>query len=395
MTVNRPNPQNQRSLSESLRGFRIASGHLADGLNEVEQLPSHLMLADVAPGSKTAVDYQALGVTAVDLRRGLQAIGAHLDLVEAPSSERDALAMLSTPFDLGLPVDRPKPVSLAAAIPLLRTKLDALVDFVARIDRIWLQNLSRLDAANKTLNRLDTEVAGLGIVEPLLGRTRQRVEGLKELLMTDPLAAESDTGAEIDRLVAEAARHVSSARSGRDNLDSDLAETEVLLASLRVLRNRAQAALDESQAKIVDPPNLVVVPTALVLDGSGGLGEQLDEVNEAMGRPHASSQPDWAVQRSRLDRWLQTARNLESQLAEAVDRNSVGLDRRHELRGAFGAFEAKMAALGRAEDPLLMDIVDEVWNELYTAPTDLVRAAGGLARLAESLRSTTESDRQP
>lgn len=394
MTRNRPNPQNQRSLLESIAGFRAATSHLLDGLNELEQLPSHLMLADVEPGTRTATDYLAVGVKATDLRRALGSVSAQLDLVDAltQGSERDRLRALSAPFDLGLRASAAQPVSLAAAVALIRTRLDALVDFVARIDQVWLQNLSRLDAANKTLNRLDAEVASLGIVEPLLGRTRQRVEHLKDLLMTDPLAAEADVGAEIDRLVADAARHVSMARLGRDNLDSDLADTEVLLANLRVLRSRAHAALDESRAKLVDVPNPVVVPAASVLDGQGGLAEQLDDVNEAMGRPQASSQPDWAVQRSRLDNWLRTAKKLEAQLTDAVERNGAGLARRHELRGAFGAFEAKMAALGRAEDPQLMDTVDEVWNELYTAPTHLDRAADGLARLANALRSTPAAD---
>ncbi len=384
-------------MPESLRGFRAAIGHLFDGLTELEESPSYLMLADLAPGTETAVGYRALGVTLADLRRAMDAITSQLDRVEmlAASSEREALRALSSPFDLGLSsggsAASARQVVLASAIGVVRTKLDAVADFVARIDRIWLANLSRLEAAGATLDRLDGEVANLGIVEPLLGRTRDRVDRLKDLLMSDPLAAEANIGAEIDRLVSDAARHVSAARAGRDNLDSDLAQTEVLLANLRVLRNRAEAALKESQAKIVGPANLVMVPTAAVLDGPGGLADQLDEVNAAMGRSHASSQPDWAVQRSRLDRWLGTARRLESQLLDAVDRNNAPMSRREELRGAFGAFEAKMAALGRAEDLQLTELVDEVWNELYTAPTDLDRAAEGLSNLAEELRSSPDS----
>lgn len=380
----------QISVAESAGRLREAAYHLIDGLNELEQSPSHIMLADVQPGTHTAVEYQALGVTAGGVRRALDTIVNQLDLVEslAATSSRDALEAFTTRFQLPLDA-KARTVSLPEAITATRTRLDVLADFVARIDRTWLQNLSRLDAATETLNRLDDEVSALGIVEPLLARTRQRVGELKAVLMNDPLSVSADNEVEIDRLVADAAGHVAQARAGHENLGSDLAQTEVLLAGLRVLRNRAQAALEESAAKITSPANPVMVPAASVLDGPGGLAEQLDEVLRAMEKPQASSQPTWAVQRNQLDRWLSTARRLERQLSEAVDRNTAGLDRREELRGAFGAFEAKMAALGRAEDPELTEIVDRVWNELYTAPSDLDIASEALADLAGALRSTT------
>ena len=51
------------------------------------------------------------------------------------------------------------------------------------------------------------------------------------------------------------------------------------------------------------------------------------------------------------------------------------LGRRDELRGLLGAYQAKAARLGAAEDPGLAERYDRARGLLWTAPCDLTAAA--------------------
>ena len=51
------------------------------------------------------------------------------------------------------------------------------------------------------------------------------------------------------------------------------------------------------------------------------------------------------------------------------------MSRREELRGLLGAYQAKAARLGAAEDPGLIERYDRARGLLWTAPCDLAAAA--------------------
>ncbi len=51
------------------------------------------------------------------------------------------------------------------------------------------------------------------------------------------------------------------------------------------------------------------------------------------------------------------------------------MSRRDELRGLLGAYQAKAARLGAAEDPGLTERYDRARGLLWTAPCDLAAAA--------------------
>ena len=55
------------------------------------------------------------------------------------------------------------------------------------------------------------------------------------------------------------------------------------------------------------------------------------------------------------------------------------LSQRDELRGLLGAYQAKAARLGAAEDPGLTECYDRAHGLLWTAPCDLAAAAGAVA----------------
>lgn len=275
----------------------------------------------------------------------------------------------------------PERAAIGELLHRVRQGYDELRPVVSEIESLWQTVLPRIDAARTTLARLTAEVEALGVPEPLIARAQALADDLADRLVTDPLAVVEGDGDRLDEGVAAAAKQVSSVLTSHASLDEDLAGTEEQLARLRLLRNRAAAAGDRARAKIADPDGLIRVPSSSVLDGPRGLGERLDDLL-ATGSGAA-----WNQRRSLLDQWLDTAGQLERQLQRALDANQAPLAARDELRGRLTAYQAKISAVGRAEDLALTDLVDEARQELYTAPTDLVTAATTIDELAGRLRS--------
>ena len=81
-------------------------------------------------------------------------------------------------------------------------------------------------------------------------------------------------------------------------------------------------------------------------------------------------------------------RHLAAAAAETdISERSVAtaLGRRDELRGLLGAYKAKAARLGVAEDPGLTERYDQAHGLLWTAPCDLAAAATGVTGYQQAI----------
>ena len=379
----------------ALEHYEAALASLRTAVTEVEASPSYLMLTDADLAGETARRYGAAARQADEL---WDLLGAASSLL---GSARNHLAANGANGEAGRELRRlleerwysvttrsgrgssggTTSYSANGLLTEIRRRYDAVRAAVADIDHLWVSILPRVDAARDTLIRLQAEVDELGVPEPLVGRARALADDLAERLVADPASVHPQDGANLDLQVADAARQVAAMRTGHDNLDADLGSTEALLASLRVLRARAEASRAEAVAKIVDPEHLVRVPGAAVLDGPNGLAAQLDRLFEQ------AAGDDWSRQRNLLDTWLASAGKLERQLIRATEVNRVPVEARNELRGRLRAYGAKMAAAGRAEDLDLVEVADRARTLLYNAPTDLEAAEAAIADLAARLRA--------
>jgi chromosome segregation ATPase len=370
---------------EAVVGFRTA-------VADLEGSPSFVMLAGGSLGPETA---RAIGAT-VDHAQGLwplvHAMAAVLDEIRTATGVGDGVAgrlvdkaalerLLAQPWlpDPARP-DGP-PLPLAELAKRFRERFDDVRTRVSEIDQLWLSVLPRVDAARGSLARLRSDAEQLGVTEPLIGRAEQLRVDLEARLVSDPLSVSAQDGTELDALVAEASKQIASLRAGLERLDDDLASTEVLLSELRALRARAEAAATEATAKVASPNGLIRVPSVEVLDGAGGLASRLDDVFAQLDdlRPNQ--------RRALVDGWLAMANRLRQQLARAEEANGAPLRQRGELRGRLTAYQAKMSALGRAEDLEATAVADRARTQLYTAPTDLGEAAATIDQLARMLRS--------
>ncbi len=374
-----------------LERHEAALAGLRAGLVDLEASPSYLMLVGDEVGPETMGKVGSATDGAAELWPLINAADSALTHVRHYVSENGSkgrhkaeLVRLLSERWITLPPDVASPagpLTVAEVLQAFRSRYDDIQKWVGEINELWLSVLPRIDAARKTLTRLEAEVDALGVPEPLIGRARALATDLEARLVTDPLGVVPGDGPQLDAQVSAAADQVASLRSGHDNLDEDLQATEQLLASLRLIRAQAEAAASESRAKVLEPEGLIRVPAPAVLDGPNGLAERLDALYEAGGTT------TWAQRRSLLDAWLKTARKLEQQLlrAEAVNRKPLVV--REELRGRLRAYQAKMTAVGRAEDLDLSAVVDEARAQLFTAPTSLELATKALEELARRLRS--------
>lgn len=387
-------------IDETLQRYSLAEGRIGSNLHELENHSTYQILkTDTLRGSTGARIGPALlgadelwslfGLFRDGLNNARTVRGASKRLSGAEREQlRELLTRPSivvrtsqTPLEERDLLDdghNETKMSFEQILARMRSLYVPLRDGVAKVDDVLRDILPRLDATHETLTRAEAEASALGVTEPDLRIARERLDEVRRLSIDDPLALGRDAGAELDRLATSAAQRVAQLRQGHDRLQSDLASMVGLIAEIRTLRARAAAAWTEVQAKIAAPTGLVRVPGPLAIDGPRGLAERATAISTGP----ASS---WQAQRNALDSWLDSTRRLRDQLVRAEQANRAALNRRDELRGLLTAYEAKMTRRGRSGDQLLADIADEAANELYTAPTDLVRAEQLVRDLASAL----------
>ncbi len=289
-----------------------------------------------------------------------------VDVKTVPVSERDLLEADRTEHR----------ISIEDLLGRLRDVYEPLRDGIAEIDAVWRDILPRLDAAETTRAELEAEVETLGVTEPTVGIMARQLVDVRAKVMDDPLGLDPEIGPDLDRSVSEAAHAVGQLRRGHDELDEDLVRTETLVAEARVLRSRAAAALAEARAKLAAPTGLKQVPSAALID----------EVATRAGELRSGTEP-WQYRRTRLDRWLDVVTRLVEQLRMVEAANRAPLDQRDQLRGLLSAYRSKAAAVGRVERTGVADLADEAHTELYTAPTNLVRASRLVLQLADQINT--------
>lgn len=387
-------------IDDLLQRYTAAERRIAANLLDLHDHPTYALITDGAMTGTTARRLGEVAAEAPTLWTGLDALGevlkkAHLirgdgrmnlerrtRLAELLTGASVLVAVVETPLadrDLLEADQAERRITIEALLDELRDVYEPLRDGIAEIDAVWRDLLPRLDAADTTRAELVAEVATLGVTEPTVGILERRIVAVREMVMDDPLGLDPEAGVELDRTVNEAALAVGQLRQAHDDLDDDLARTEVLVAEARVLRTRGGVARAEALAKVAVPGDIRAVPSAAIIDGLARKGAEL-----------RAADGSWEQVRSRLDRWLSVMERLVAQLRDVANANTEPLRRRDQLRGLLSAYRAKAAAVGLIERVGLADLVDEAHAELYTAPTDLDRADRLVRQLGDLIRSETE-----
>ncbi len=293
-------------------------------------------------------------------------------------------------------------LTLATAVARMRGAFAAVTEVVAAAEHVWTEVAGRLDAAGAELARVTSLAATLGD-EALTGNLaviQDKLARLRDTLNSDPLAlwlgrsgpsrpgpsrpgpsrsGQSGTAVDTsgaDRLreeVAAAAARVDELVRLRDDASQRIAGVTAAAATARSAREDAVAAWQRAAAKIAagalppEPAGLADLSARLA-----GLGPLL-----ASGRlTRLASELDL------LDRELTTATVAYQEAERAV---VAAMAKRDELRGLLGAYKAKAARLGGAEDSGLAERYDQARDLLWTAPCDLVAAEAAVAAYQQAV----------
>jgi hypothetical protein len=268
-------------------------------------------------------------------------------------------------------------LTVVAAVTRMRRAFGQITEVVSAAEQVWNEITGKLDALAAELGRAKPLAASLAD-EALTGNlaaAESKLSRLRDRLSSDPLslwqggpdptAGTVDTSS-ADRLqdrVAAAVTRIDELVRLRDDARQRVTEVTTAAATARAAYEDAAAAWQRAAAKIA-PEALPAQPPGLA-----DLTIRLADLDTllAAGR--------WTRLASELD-------EIERDIAAATavfhdaERTVVAvLSRREELRGLLGAYQAKAARLGAAEDPGLAERYDHAHGLLWTAPCDLAAAA--------------------
>jgi hypothetical protein len=259
-------------------------------------------------------------------------------------------------------------VTLATARARMRDGFAAVTDVTSAAEQRWNEQAGRLDAVASGLAGLDP--MGDQELAAETAAIRSDLDRLRAALNADPLGADATAADRLrDRCQAGAARAASLAAL-RTGGAGKIAGVRALADSCRAAQADAAAAYQRAVAKIAAVP-----PVPVAADPALRLAE-LDALLAA-GR--------WDRLRSELDL-------LERELTAAVsefhesERTLVSLlSQRDELRGLLGAYKAKAARLGAAEDGALSGLYENARALLWAAPCDLNAASAAVTSYQQAV----------
>src|SRR6516162_3732424 len=271
-------------------------------------------------------------------------------------------------------------LTLAAAVQEMKRAFASVADVVAAAESVWNETAeglgeigTQLAAAKEQLgDHGDDEVTGaLAAAEAELGQ-------LRGLLNSDPLALWHGGGVDTTRLerlrkqaAAVAARAADISRL-RADAQQRIAVAAAAVAAVRAAREDAASARERAEAKIA-APGLPPPADAAVLEARLAALDKL----RAAGR--------WARLSAELDTIEAEAAATTQRCREAQQAAEALLGRRDELRGLLGAYQAKAARLGGAENTELSTLYSQAQDLLWTAPCDLDASAAAVTRYQRAI----------
>jgi hypothetical protein len=265
-------------------------------------------------------------------------------------------------------------LTVVAAVTRMRHAFGQITEVVSAAEQVWNEMTGKLDAVAAELGRVTPLAASLGD-EALTGNlaaAQSKLARLRDTLSSDPLSLWQGPGAGTvdtsgaDRLqerVTAAVTRVDELVRVRDDARQRIAEVAMAAAAARAACEDAVAAWQRAAEKIAAaalPP-----PPAGLADVTARLAG-LDTLLADGRWPRLASELD-GVERE-LTAATTNFRDTERAVVSAMSK-------RDELRGLLGAYRAKAARLGAAEDAALAERYDRAQGLLWTAPCDLRAAA--------------------
>jgi hypothetical protein len=256
--------------------------------------------------------------------------------------------------------------TLEASVAAMRRAFSEVTEVTSAVETVWTEVGARLYAAEQELTRARPLVAGLGDETGAAFRDAESSLGSQRAAVnSDPLAlwhdGRADTFAadELRTLVAALATRIAELDRLRAQAQRQIDDLRTATAAARATREDAIVAWRHAAERITGipplPPEIVEPPIASLTKLA------------AAGR--------WTRLQAELDRCHSDLAAAAAATEDSRRSAATALGRRDELRGLLGAYKAKAARLGAAEDADLTARYDQAYELLWTAPCDLAVAA--------------------
>ena len=294
--------------------------------------------------------------------------GASVELPRSPESGPPSLTDEATPTVA---------CSVTRVFEQMTTDFAVVTEFVGSVARAWGELTERLEDLAALVLELEQEIQRSGMRRPndlsVLGRT---LADAKTTAQEDPISL--DPG-DVELLESRAQRLSEMVRGVTLVHQADLAELVAadrsIGAGLETLAT-CRTQLDRWSEKIV-------VPDATVTE-LDRLGRELDRLRLECEQAQSPGTGDPAAElRRRAD-------VLHDEVTRLTKIEDVRMERRDELRGILGAYQAKAGAVGLAESLEIDGLYAAAHDALYCAPCNLEEAERCVTALQRGIRRLQE-----
>lgn len=267
------------------------------------------------------------------------------------------------------------------------------LDMVVAADAVWSALPARIDLLSAELQRTRQLAHSVGVRpgEHPAGDDLERITSeltlLREQVISDPLAfwqpaqgssAPGGGRPHTERYDREA-RALEDVRREIDAVLTVRQDAELRLGRLRDVLSRADRTLAEARSARGEVLAKIAASEVPAVSGpSTALQEQLATASDY--RRHAQ----WHRLSPLLESLEQKAEDELLRARESLTAVTQPLAVRAELRGRLDAYKAKVARLGHAEDPLLVERYDAARRMLWSAPCDLRVAEQAVLRYQQA-----------
>jgi hypothetical protein len=279
------------------------------------------------------------------------------------------------------------PVTLVVAVAAMRRAFARVTEVTAAVESVWAAVGAPLDAAAAELERCRPLVTGLGDeIEAAFRETQAAVDSQRAALNADPLALWSP-----DPATPGQRGRVDTSAAGR--LREQVTALTPRIAELDGLRAQAQHRIDALAAAAAAARSEREDAVAAWHRASTRIA-QLPPLPPDIAEPPLRSLAAlaargwWSRLRAELDRCEAELAASAAQTHDARQLAATAVDRRAELRGLLGAYKAKAARLGAAEDLALVARYEQAYDLLRAVPCDLAAAFAAVSDYQQAILAT-------
>jgi len=264
-------------------------------------------------------------------------------------------------------------LTIADALDAMSNDYDVVAQVVAAVADVWGEPSERLRQAAEAMGRLEGRLVQYGVRKSNeFGSVARAVAETEDVARNDPLALDIAAVPGLRARVTRLEDSVDGLLRGREQRLQDLTAAEGGVRAGLAAVDSCRTQLERGAEKV-----LVTDDTWSALER---LAEQfvLLQRDVELARQPGADGPCTALVARGESLLLHVTR-----LAMAAQ---AGIEKRDELRGVLGAYQAKAQAIGLAENVELAELYAAARDVLYSAPCDLELAEQSIARFQRAIR---------